>query len=321
LLELLAADAPDSASLRCDSELTHWVRAIAAQPERWPARGASQTEAQPDTSHPAFTVRLDACIQCTRCVRACRDVQGNDVLGLAGRGTQARIVFDQGDAVADSTCVACGECVQACPTGALAPANGSYTRRAERTVNTVCPFCGVGCAVTLHVRNGRIDRVDGAPGPANDGRLCVKGRFGMDYVHHPQRLTQPLIRRADAPKDPAILMHGPGGRADHATLLAQFRPATWEEALDVAAAGLARVRDAARAAGLRGRTVPVAGFGSAKGSNEEAYLFQKLMRSAFATHNVDHCTRLCHASSVAALMEALAPARSATRCATAPTPT
>ncbi|TSE20609.1 molybdopterin-dependent oxidoreductase [Tepidimonas aquatica] len=305
VLELLAADAPDSASLRCDSELTHWVRAIAAQPERWPVRGATQTEAQPDTSHPAFTVRLDACIQCTRCVRACRDVQGNDVLGLAGRGTQARIVFDQGDAVADSTCVACGECVQACPTGALAPANGSYTRRAERTVDTVCPFCGVGCALTLHVRNGRIDRVDGAPGPANDGRLCVKGRFGMDYVHHPQRLTQPLIRRADAPKDPAILMHGPGGRADHAALLAQFRPATWEEALDVAAAGLARVRDAARAAGLRGRAVPVAGFGSAKGSNEEAYLFQKLMRSAFATHNVDHCTRLCHASSVAALMESI----------------
>jgi len=305
VLELLAADAPDTAALRCDSELAHWHQAVGARPGRWRARGAAQAAARPDLSHPAFTVRLDACIQCTRCVRACRDVQGNDVLGLAARGGQAHIVFDQGDRVADSTCVACGECVQACPTGALAPANGAYTRRADRTVDSVCPFCGVGCAVTLHVRDGRIDRVDGAPGPANDGRLCVKGRFGMDYVHHPQRLTTPLIRRADAPKDPAILTRGPGGRADHATLLAQFRPATWDEALDVAAAGLARVRDAAWAQGLRGRAMPVAGFGSAKGSNEEAYLFQKLMRSAFRTHNVDHCTRLCHASSVAALMEGI----------------
>ena len=303
VLELLAADAPDSAALRWDSELAHWAQAVGARPGRWPARGPAQ--AAPDTSHPAFTVRLDACIQCTRCVRACRDVQGNDVLGLAGRGGRARIVFDLGDPVADSTCVACGECVQACPTGALAPANGAYARPADHRVDSVCPFCGVGCAVTLHVRDGRVVRVDGAPGPANDGRLCVKGRFGMDYVHHPERLTTPLIRRADAPKDPTILTRGASGRADHATLLAQFRPATWDEALEVAAAGLARVRAAAWAQGLRGRAMPVAGFGSAKGTNEEAYLFQKLVRSAFATHNVDHCTRLCHASSVAALMESI----------------
>ncbi|TSE26829.1 Formate dehydrogenase H [Tepidimonas sediminis] len=305
VLELLLADAPGSAELKLDSELAHWAQRAGAAAGRWPARGAVQAHAAPDASHPAFTVRLDACIQCTRCVRACRDVQGNDVLGLAGRGGHARIVFDQGDRVADSTCVACGECVQACPTGALAPANGAYARRAERVVRSVCPFCGVGCAVDLHVRGGRLERVDGAPGPANDGRLCVKGRFGMDYVHHPQRLTTPLIRRADAPKDPSLLTRGPDGRPDPAALRAQFRPATWEEALDVAAAGLARVRDAARAQGLRGRAVPVAGFGSAKGSNEEAYLFQKLLRSAFGTHNVDHCTRLCHASSVAALMEGI----------------
>ncbi|MEW6694667.1 MAG: formate dehydrogenase subunit alpha [Pseudomonadota bacterium] len=305
VLELLAADAPDSAALRADSELTRWTQVVGARPGRWQARGAAQAAAVPDASHPAFTVRLDACIQCTRCVRACRDVQGNDVLGLAGRGAHARIVFDQGDRVADSTCVACGECVQACPTGALAPANGAYTRRADRVVRSVCPFCGVGCAVDLHVRDGRLDRVEGAPGPANAGRLCVKGRFGMDYVHHPQRLTTPLIRRPDAPKDPALLTRGPGGRPDPHALRAQFRPASWDEALDVAAAGLARVRDAARSLGLRGRAVPVAGFGSAKGSNEEAYLFQKLIRSAFGTHNVDHCTRLCHASSVAALMEGI----------------
>jgi len=305
VVELLLGDAPDSHALRHDSELALWAGVVGARSGRWPARGPTQAAATPDTNHPAFTVRLEACIQCTRCVRACRDVQGNDVLGLAGRGGGAHIVFDQGDRVVDSTCVACGECVQACPTGALAPANGSYARAADARVDSVCPFCGVGCAVTLHVRDDRIVRVDGAPGPANDGRLCVKGRFGMDYVHHPERLTTPLIRRVDAPKDPAILTRGAGGRADHATLLAQFRPATWDEALEVAAAGLARVREAAWAQGLRGRAMPVAGFGSAKGSNEEAYLFQKLIRSAFATHNVDHCTRLCHASSVAALMEGI----------------
>ncbi|WP_334134748.1 formate dehydrogenase subunit alpha [Tepidimonas sp.] len=305
VLELLAADAPDSAALHADSELARWQQATGAQPARWPARGAVQATAVPDTSHPAFTVRLDACIQCTRCVRACRDVQGNDVLGMAGRGALARIVFDQGDAVADSTCVACGECVQACPTGALAPANGALARRAEQQVDTVCPYCGVGCAVTVHVTQGRVVRVEGANGPANAGRLCVKGRFGLDYVHHPGRLTTPLVRRPGVPKDPGLLLPGPEGRPDEAAWLAQFRPATWDEALDIAAAGLARVRDAAWAAGLQGRAMPVAGFGSAKGSNEEAYLFQKLIRSAFRTHNVDHCTRLCHASSVAALMEAV----------------
>jgi formate dehydrogenase major subunit len=305
VVELLLGDAPDSHALRHDSELALWAGVVGARSGRWPARGPTQAAATPDTSHPAFTVRLEACIQCTRCVRACRDVQGNDVLGLAGRGGGAHIVFDQGDRVVDSTCVACGECVQACPTGALAPANGSCARAADGRVDSVCPFCGVGCAVTLHVRDDRIVRVDGAPGPANDGRLCVKGRFGMDYVHHPERLTTPLIRRVDAPKDPAILTRGAGGRADHAALLAQFRPATWDEALEVAAADLARVRETAWAQGLRGRAMPVAGFGSAKGSNEEAYLFQKLIRSAFATHNVDHCTRLCHASSVAALMEGI----------------
>ncbi len=303
VIELLQADAPDTTPLRHDSELARWATAVNARPGRHAARGPAQADAVaqgPDLSHPAIAVQRDACIQCTRCIRACRDVQGNDVLGLALRGGQARIVFDQDDPLGASTCVACGECVQACPTGALAPANGAYARVADRQVESVCPYCGVGCRLTYHVKDGRIDHVEGAPGPANDGRLCVKGRFGFDYAHSPERLTRPLIRRADAPKDPALLR--PGGRADPAALRAQFREATWEEALDAAAAGLRRARDAHPA---RGRDAAVAGFGSAKGSNEEAYLLQKLIRSAFHTHNVDHCTRLCHASSVAALMEGI----------------
>ena len=305
VLELLQADAPDTRRLKQDSELAQWADRLNADGQRFPARGPSQQlmAAQgPDTTHPAMTVNLDACIQCTRCIRACRDVQGNDVLGLSFRGGQVQIVFDQNDPMGQSTCVACGECVQACPTGAIAPANGAYTRQAERQVDSVCPYCGVGCQLTYHVMGERIDHVEGRAGPANDGRLCVKGRFGFDYAHHPDRLTVPLVRRRDAPKDPAILTRGPAGRADTATLRAQFREATWDEALALAAEGLARARDDQP---VKGRGAAVAGFGSAKGTNEEAYLFQKLIRSAFQTHNVDHCTRLCHASSVAALMEGI----------------
>ncbi len=306
VLELLNADAPAGHSLKHDSELAHWSEKLGVDARRFAARGAMQAEAAAqgaDRSHPAIAVQLDACIQCTRCLRACRDEQGNDVIGLSFRGAQARITFDQGDPLGSSSCVACGECVQACPTGALAPANGSYAQASDARVESVCPFCGVGCRLTYQVKGGRIVQVDGAPGPANDGRLCVKGRFGFDYAHSPERLTVPLIRRANAPKDPSLLTRGPGGRADAAALRAQFREASWDEALDFAAAGLRRVRDAHP--DRHGREVPIAGFGSAKGTNEEAYLFQKLIRSAFLTHNVDHCTRLCHASSVAALMEGL----------------
>ena len=162
---------------------------------------------------------------------------------------------------------------------------------ADKVVPSLCPYCGVGCQTTYHVRDNHVLRVMGRDGPSNHGRLCVKGRFGFDYVHHPQRLLKPLIRREGVPKDAHTLI-------DPANPGTAFREASWEEALDLAAAGLRRTRDEF---GPRA----MAGFGSAKGSNEEAYLFQKLVRTGFGTNNVDHCTRLCHASSVAALMEGL----------------
>ena len=242
-----------------------------------------------DESHVAMSVNLDACIQCGLCVRACREVQVNDVIGMAGRGHDAYPVFDFDDPMGASTCVACGECVQACPTGALMPATVTDddqvgdSKDYDREVESVCPFCGVGCQVSLKVKDGRIKYVDGINGPANEGRLCVKGRFGFDYIHHPHRLTKPLIRREDAPPK--------GLNVDPANWQEFFREATWDEALDVAANG------------LKGRGREVAGFGSAKCTNEEAYLFQKFIRQGFGHNNVDHCTRLCHASSVAALME------------------
>ena len=153
----------------------------------------------------------------------------------------------------------------------------------DQEVESICPFCGVGCQVSLKVKDGRVKYVEGINGPANEGRLCVKGRFGFDYIHHPHRLTKPLIRREDAPPK--------GLNVEPANWHTHFREASWDEALDFAAQG------------MKGRGREIAGFGSAKCTNEEAYLFQKLIRQGFGHNNVDHCTRLCHASSVAALLE------------------
>ena len=247
-----------------------------------------------DDSHVAMRVNLDACIQCNLCVRACREVQVNDVIGMGGRGHDAFPIFDFDDPMGQSTCVACGECVQACPTGALMEASVlddaqvGDSKDFDEEVTSVCPFCGVGCQVSLKVKDGKIIKADGINGPANEGRLCVKGRFGFDYIHHPHRLTKPLIRREDAPEK--------GLNVDPANPWTHFREATWEEALDKAAHGLGDLRSY-----YGGKSV--AGFGSAKCTNEEAYLFQKFIRQGFGHNNVDHCTRLCHASSVAALME------------------
>lgn len=247
-----------------------------------------------DDSHVAMSVNLDACIQCGLCVRACREVQVNDVIGMAGRGQDAYPTFDLADPMGESTCVACGECVQACPTGALMPstvmddAQVGDSADFDSETESVCPFCGVGCKVSLKVKHGKVKYVEGINGPANEGRLCVKGRFGFDYIHHEHRLTKPLIRRSDAPAK--------GLNVDPGNVLTHFREATWEEAMTAAAGGLSQLRQ-----DHGGQSV--AGFGSAKCTNEEAYLFQKLIRQGFKHNNVDHCTRLCHASSVAALIE------------------
>ncbi|MEQ9061322.1 MAG: formate dehydrogenase subunit alpha [Gammaproteobacteria bacterium] len=286
VVELLKADMPDGGASPHTprSELDYWAEQLGVGTPRLPGRH----QPAPDLSNPAIAVNLDACIQCTRCVRACREEQVNDVIGYAFRGAESRIVFDVEDPMGDSTCVSCGECVQACPTGALMPANEAGKIEADRTIESACPYCGVGCLLTFHVKDERIHFVDGRDGPANHSRLCVKGRYGFDYVHNPDRLTTPLIRRDDAPKTTAIL--------EDADIPRYFREASWEEALERAASGLARIRD-------RDGGHALAGFGSAKGSNEEAYLFQKLVRTGFHTNNVDHCTRLCHASSVAAMLE------------------
>jgi formate dehydrogenase major subunit len=293
IFDLLMTDQPKRETARDpQSKFWNWAEKMGVSVGRFPQR---EKMPAPDGSHPAMAVNLDACIHCNLCVRACREVQVNDVIGMAGRGHLEKIVFDFDDPMGQSTCVACGECVQACPTGALMSAtvmDASKTVRtefADREVHSVCPYCGVGCQLTYHIKNDKLLYVTGRNGPSNQNRLCVKGRFGFDYVTNPQRLMHPMIRKDGVPKVPHE-------QIDPMNPWTHFRKATWEEALDRAAAGLKKIRD-------RDGPKALAGFGSAKCTNEEAYLFQKLVRAGFGTNNVDHCTRLCHASSVAALLE------------------
>ena len=291
VMELLVTDQPQrEVAHDQDSSLWQWADKLTVNDSRFERRESHQA----DVSHPAMHVALDACIQCNLCVRACREVQVNDVIGMAHRGSEAKIVFDFDDPMGASTCVACGECVQACPTGALMEAklvdeNGVGKQESFDEVKSVCPYCGVGCQLTYQVKDNEIVAVQGRDGPSNSNRLCVKGRFGFDYVKHPHRLTKPLIRKEGVDKRGDMDL-------DPSNPFTHFREATWDEALDLAGGGLKRIRDEKGSSAL-------AGFGSAKCSNEEAYIFQKLVRTGFGTNNVDHCTRLCHASSVAALLE------------------
>ncbi len=285
----------------------------AGMPER---RNAARLTLK-DTSSSVINVDHAACILCDRCIRACDQVQVNEVIGRGGKGYGAHIVFDNDRPMGESTCVSCGECMAACPTGALTdkPLVIPFDPPAMRQVDSACPYCGVGCSITYHVQQDTLVKVSGRPeGPANRGRLCVKGRYGFDYAEHPHRLTVPLIRRDDYYPKRALSAEieegdfrrrkrkGPGdteGDAEtHRTLMAAFREATWDEALELMARRYSAIKQAHGPGGL-------AGFGSAKCSNEDNYLFQKLVRAVFGTNNVDHCTRLCHASSVAALMETI----------------
>ena len=308
--EIAESDPTASSKNNCDVTALANKYKIAADP---PQNAHFHDNRFQDHSSPVIAVDHQACILCDRCIRACDDIQSNEVIGRTGKGHTARIAFDLDVPMGESTCVSCGECAAVCPTNALThkPVTLPIVDAVDvRDVDSVCPYCGVGCAVTVHATDDTILAVSGRESPVNHERLCVKGRYGWDYALHPQRLTKPLIRREEyypkGPLSPEVQdsdsrtksKSKPGGIVDYDTVLPAFREATWDEALDLVANRFKTIREE------RGGDA-LAGFGSAKCSNEEAYLFQKLIRAVFGTNNVDHCTRLCHASSVAALMETI----------------
>jgi formate dehydrogenase major subunit len=290
LVELLLADHPSPCTRQQQlgtCELEGLASRYGLEQSRFTRRASTNGL---DFSSPVIAVDHNACILCDRCIRACDDIQVNDVIGRNGKGFLARIGFDMDQPMGQSTCVSCGECMAYCPTGALTDKALSTVTDFQTTtpVDSVCPYCGVGCSITYHVKDDTIARVTGRDGPANHSRLCVKGRYGFDYANHPERLTVPLIRKPEWPKRPE----------SYPTPRDCFREATWDEALDLAARCFMEIKRQHGPGAL-------AGFGSAKCSNEDNYLFQKMVRAVFGTNNVDHCTRLCHASSVAALMETI----------------
>lgn len=332
LVELLLADHPTPCvkhkkNGNCELELLAEKYRLVA-----PRFSAQVSHNGHDVSSPVIAVDHNTCILCDRCIRACDDIQNNEVIGRTGKGYEAHIGFDLNLPMGNSTCVSCGECMAACPTGALfnKPLTIDVSLKETKAVDSVCPYCGVGCAITYHVKDNTIVQVSGRESPVNHNRLCVKGRYGFDYALHPQRLTVPLIRRTDFyPKGPLSQdvkseeareeerqkakgkeqkeegekreeerQREPGGIVDYAEVMPAFREATWNEALDLVTSKLKGIKDQYGPGAL-------AGFGSAKCSNEEAYLFQKLIRAVFGTNNVDHCTRLCHASSVAAMQQTI----------------
>src|SRR4030042_504330 len=234
-----------------------------------------------DDSHPAYTRDMNKCILCGRCWRACHEIAGVEAIDISFRGDAATVSTFGDKPILESTCEACGECLERCPTGALVSKN---TQLPAREVKTVCPYCGVGCTIYLGIRGNEIVSVRGdKKSPVNKGGLCVKGRFGFDFISHPDRLTRPLIRKEGWSKDGEV----------NGNFKDIFREAPWDEALDLVAdrLSLTKAEHGPDSLGV---------LSSAKFTNEENYLVQKFARAAIGTNNIDHCARLCHASTVAA---------------------
>jgi formate dehydrogenase alpha subunit len=285
ILELLLEDYADAGYAAGDREATEFERWLAYYGVRRRAGSSARLRYPVNADpNPVLWVDMNKCILCTRCVRACADIQGRFVWGVGDRGHRARIMAGTDTDLLEARCESCGTCVAYCPTGALDDRMAVGLGKAEKVVPTTCSYCGVGCQLDLHVRNGRIIRVTTrGESPVNGLQLCVKGRYGYDFVHHADRVTRPQVRR--------YLLEGrprpPGGRDD-------WMPVDWDTALDLIAAKLSAIK-------AESGPDAVAICASAKCTNEENYLMQKFARQIIGTHNVDHCARLCHSSTVAGL--------------------
>lgn len=264
------------------TELNYWLRRYQIHPPEVTPR--HQVDSDP---HPAIRVDLNKCILCTRCIRACNDIQGRFVWGLAERADHSQLIAGIGESMLEAGCESCGACVDYCPSGALSDRHATID--IDEKVMTTCAYCGVGCNFDLNIKNGRV--VSASPNthaPVNGMHLCVKGRYGVDFVHHPERLTQPLVR--------SWLLDGTS-RPD-GNRRGEWIAVSWEKALDIVARKFSLILDESGSDAF-------ALFSSAKCTNEENYLMQKFARQVIGTHNIDHCARLCHSSTVAGLAAAL----------------
>jgi len=277
VIELLLSDHPHDC-LTCEKNgacaLQKYAYAMGVKESRF---AGEPVRAAPVQDGPAIVYDRSKCILCGRCIQLCHQVQVTGAVDFLGRGFDTRVALPPGVPRDQSVCAECGNCLDVCPTGALSYAGAQHTARTWEfeQVRTICPYCGCGCTLVLNIHDGRIVHITGEPGlGVSRGLLCVKGRFGVDFIGHGERLRQPLIR-----KDGTLL------------------PATWDEALDLVARRLNEIR-------AKYGPDSIGGLSSAKCTNEENYVFQKFMRAAVGTNNVDHCARLCHASTVAGLAKA-----------------
>lgn len=268
---------------------TEFLKLVEQYGAKRPATIAPRHQVDSDPN-PFIRIDLNQCILCTRCVRACQDIQGRFVWDIAGRGEETRVVCGNDTTMLDARCESCGACAEYCPTGALDHRMWSKSDQPDRKVRTTCGYCGVGCQFDLNVRDERIAGVTStSEAPVNGHSLCVKGRYGFDFVHHEERLLRPRVRRYLL--DEVSLQDRPTDRGP-------WEEVSWDVALSITSKRFAQIR---RESGSQAFGV----LSSAKCTNEENYLMQKFARQVLGTNNVDHCARLCHSSTVAGLAMAM----------------